>query len=94
MHFHIKEYNSNKKYTFSAFPIQKTFGTKFVFAVFCLFAVFSLRHGQPWVISYGNFVVLLFRMLHIMYQGNRHDCTSGEEGFFLPYLDMAVVFVM
>ena len=35
------------------------------------------------VIIYANFVVLLFKMIHIMFQGNRHR-SSGEEDF-LPY---------
>ena len=35
------------------------------------------------VIIYANFEVLLFKMIHITFQGNRHR-SSGEEEF-LPY---------
>ena len=31
---------------------------------------------------YANFVVLLFKMIHIVFQGNRHS-SSGKD--FLPY---------
>ena len=33
------------------------------------------------VIIYANFVVLLFKMIHIIFQDNRHR-SSGEEDFF------------
>ena len=32
------------------------------------------------VIIYANLVVLLFRLIHIMFQGNRHS-SSGEDCF-------------
>ena len=33
------------------------------------------------VIIFANVMVLLFKMIHIMFQGNRHR-SSGEEEFF------------
>ena len=40
-----------------------------------------------------TFVVHLFQMIHIMFQGNRHS-SSEEEDIFLPYMGMAAVVVI
>ena len=42
------------------------------------------------VIIYANFEVLLFKMIHIMFQGNRHR-SSEEEDFFYHMTAILVV---